>query len=29
MENMTYGKTVTIYFDDGTPDGIVTASLSN
>lgn len=26
---MTYGKTVTIYFDDGTPDGIVTASLSN
>lgn len=26
---MAYGKTVTIYFDNGTPDGIITASLSN
>lgn len=26
---MQYGRTVTIYFDNGTPDGIVTATLSN
>ena len=26
---MQYGRTVTIYFDDGTPDGIVMATLSN
>lgn len=26
---MPYGKTITIYLEDGTPDGMVTASLSN
>lgn len=26
---MAYGKTITIYLDEGTPDGIITASLSN
>ena len=26
---MHYGRTITIFWDDGTPDGIITASLSN